>query len=68
MQLMPIEEALEQQGRDAQELGPVMRERWALGYVFGVAARALDEAGVSRESFSAEDLVLQLHRLALREP
>lgn len=68
MQLMPVEEALEKHGRDVQELGPVMRERWALGYVFGVAARALDEAGVSRESHSAEDLILQMHRLALREP
>lgn len=68
MQLMPIEEALEEQGRGVAELGPVMRERWALGYVFGVAAKALEDAGVSRESLAAEDLVLQMHRLALREP
>lgn len=68
MQLFPIEEGLESARRKPSELSAAMREPWTLGYVFGVCTQTLEHAGVSRQSPSAEDMILQLHRLALREP
>jgi hypothetical protein len=67
MQLFPIEEALAFAHRRPAELATAMRERWALGYVFGVCAQSLENANVSRHSPSADDTILQMHRLALRE-